>query len=130
MEFVRASEIRRCGHRNTPPVSFVNARFAATTLLRCRDVASRMESLAEPGGINVSRAVRDQVRDRLPIAFEDLGEHEVRNVARPVRVFRIAGPGRSRRRFPYALFFRIVDGTVHVVACFHSSRDPRQWQRR
>jgi plasmid stabilization system protein ParE len=34
------------------------------------------------------------------------------------------------RRFPYALFFRIVDGTVHVIACFHSSRDPRQWQRR
>ena len=52
-------------------------------------VASRMESLAEPGGINVSRAVRDQVRDRLPIAFEDLGEHEVKNIARPVRVFRI-----------------------------------------
>ena len=52
-------------------------------------VASRMESLAEPGGINVSRAVRDQVRDRLAIAFEDLGEHEVANIARPVRVFRI-----------------------------------------
>src|SRR5271169_1246036 len=53
-------------------------------------VAARMESLAEPGGINVSRAVRDQVRDRLPIVFEDLGEHEVANIARPVRVFRIA----------------------------------------
>ncbi len=52
-------------------------------------VASRMESLAEPGGINVSRAIRDQVRDRLPIAFEDLGEHQVENIARPVRVFRI-----------------------------------------
>ena len=53
------------------------------------DIGSRMESLAEPGGINVSRAVRDQVRDRLPVAFEDLGEHEVKNVARPVRTFRI-----------------------------------------
>jgi adenylate cyclase len=53
------------------------------------DTASRLESLAEPGGINVSRAVRDQVRDRLPLAFEDLGEHEVKNVARPVRAFRI-----------------------------------------
>jgi len=53
------------------------------------DIGSRMESLAEPGGINVSRAVRDQVRDRLPIAFEDLGEHQVKNVARPVRAFRI-----------------------------------------
>jgi adenylate cyclase len=53
------------------------------------DIASRMESLAQPGGINVSRAVRDQVRDRLPIAFEDLGEHEVKNIARPVRAFRV-----------------------------------------
>ena len=52
-------------------------------------VASRMESLAEPGGINVSRAVRDQVRDRLPIAFEDLGEHQVDNIVRPIRIFRI-----------------------------------------
>jgi plasmid stabilization system protein ParE len=34
------------------------------------------------------------------------------------------------RRFSYALFFRVVDGTVHVVARFHSSRDPHQWQRR
>lgn len=34
------------------------------------------------------------------------------------------------RRFPYALFFRVVGGTVYVIACFHSSRDPRQWQRR
>ncbi|HYU12107.1 MAG TPA: adenylate/guanylate cyclase domain-containing protein [Stellaceae bacterium] len=53
-------------------------------------VASRLESLAEPGGINVSRAVRDQVRDQLPIAFTDLGQHEVANIARPVRAFRIA----------------------------------------
>jgi adenylate cyclase len=52
-------------------------------------IAARMESLAEPGGINVSRAVRDQVRDRLPIAFEDLGEHEVAHIVRPVRVFRV-----------------------------------------
>jgi plasmid stabilization system protein ParE len=34
------------------------------------------------------------------------------------------------RRFPYALFFRIVDDAVFVLACFHSSRDPRTWQRR
>jgi adenylate cyclase len=52
-------------------------------------IAARLESLAEPGGINVSRAVRDQVRDRLPIAFSDLGEHQVKNIARPVRVFRV-----------------------------------------
>ena len=52
-------------------------------------IAARMEALAEPGGINVSRAVRDQVRDRLPIAFADLGEHEVKNISRPVRIFRV-----------------------------------------
>ena len=44
------------------------------------DTASRLESLAQPGGINVTRAVRDQVRDRLPIAFQDLGEHEVKTL--------------------------------------------------
>jgi len=53
------------------------------------DIAARLESLAQPGGINVSRAVRDQVRDRLPIAFEDEGEHQVKNVAHPVRAFRV-----------------------------------------
>ena len=68
-------------------------------------IASRMEALAEPGGINVSRAVRDQVRDRLPLTFADVGEHELKNIARPVRVFRVvladqtavkAGSGRRR----------------------------------
>ena len=62
-------------------------------------VASRLESLAEPGGINVSRAVRDQVRDRLPITFGDLGEHEVAGISRRVRVFRIGldrAPQRTR----------------------------------
>jgi adenylate cyclase len=53
-------------------------------------VASRLESLAEPGGINVSRAVRDQVRDLIAVSFKDLGEHQVASGARPVRVFGIA----------------------------------------
>ena len=34
------------------------------------------------------------------------------------------------RRFPYALFFRVVGGTLQVIACLHGKRDPRQWQRR
>jgi plasmid stabilization system protein ParE len=33
------------------------------------------------------------------------------------------------RRFPYALFFRVMDETVHVIACFHARRDPHQWRR-
>jgi adenylate cyclase len=53
------------------------------------NVAARLEALAEPGGICVSRVVRDQVRDKLSISFEDMGEQQVKNIARPVRAFRI-----------------------------------------
>jgi adenylate cyclase len=51
------------------------------------NVAARIEGLAEPGGICVSRVVRDQVRDRLDYAFEDRGDQSVKNIARPVRVY-------------------------------------------
>src|SRR6516165_1735275 len=51
------------------------------------NVAARLEALAEPGGICLSRMVRDQIRDRLTYAFEDLGEQSVKNIARPVRVY-------------------------------------------
>jgi TolB-like protein/class 3 adenylate cyclase len=64
------------------------------------NIAARLEALAEPGGICVSRVVRDQVRDKLAFSFEDMGEQEVKNIARPVRVHRIvlgegAGPSES-----------------------------------
>jgi adenylate cyclase len=51
------------------------------------NVAARLEALAEPGGICISRVVRDQIRDKLPYAFEDLGEQSVKNIARPLRVY-------------------------------------------
>jgi class 3 adenylate cyclase/TolB-like protein len=54
------------------------------------NVAARLETLCEPGGICISRAVRDQVRDKLPVAFDDLGEQSVKNIARPVRAFGLA----------------------------------------
>ncbi|MBR1214836.1 adenylate/guanylate cyclase domain-containing protein [Bradyrhizobium sp. JYMT SZCCT0180] len=54
------------------------------------NVAARLEMLAEPGGICVSGAVRDQVGQRLDdVAFEDLGEQSVKNIVRPIRVFRV-----------------------------------------
>jgi class 3 adenylate cyclase len=52
------------------------------------NIAARIEALSEPGGVCVSRAVRDQLRDRIDTKFEDLGEHSVKNIARPIRVFR------------------------------------------
>ena len=48
------------------------------------NVAARLEALAEPGGICISRVVRDQIRDKLPYSFEDMGEQSVKNIARPV----------------------------------------------
>jgi adenylate cyclase len=54
------------------------------------NVAARLEMLAEPGGICVSGAVRDQVGQRLEdVEFEDLGDQSVKNIARPIRVFRV-----------------------------------------
>jgi TolB-like protein/class 3 adenylate cyclase len=51
------------------------------------NIAARLEALADPGGICVSRMVRDNVRDKLDYIFEDLGEQSVKNIARPVRVY-------------------------------------------
>jgi adenylate cyclase len=53
------------------------------------NIAARLEALAEPGGICVSRVVRDQIRDKLPYPFEDMGEQRVKNIARPVRTYAI-----------------------------------------
>jgi adenylate cyclase len=53
------------------------------------NLAARLEGLAAPGGICVSRTVRDEVRDKLDVAFDDLGEQQVKNIARPVRAFAV-----------------------------------------
>src|SRR5690242_5125985 len=51
------------------------------------NIAVRLEGLAVPGGICVSGTVRDHIGDRLPYAFEDMGEQNVKNIARPVRAY-------------------------------------------
>jgi len=50
------------------------------------NVAARLESLADPGGICISGSAHEQVRDKTDLDFEDIGEHEVKNIARPVRL--------------------------------------------
>ncbi|HTO65095.1 MAG TPA: adenylate/guanylate cyclase domain-containing protein [Bradyrhizobium sp.] len=52
-------------------------------------VAVRLQGMAQPGGICVSRGVHEQVGNKLPLAFEDLGQCEVKNIAKPVRVFQV-----------------------------------------
>ena len=51
------------------------------------NVAARLEQMAEPGGISISGKVYEEVRDKLPYSFEDRGEQQVKNIARPVRVY-------------------------------------------
>ena len=58
------------------------------------NVAARLEAMAEPNGICISGMVYEGVRDRIDVPFEDLGEQEVKNIERPVRVWRwLAGDG-------------------------------------
>ena len=51
------------------------------------NIAARLEALAEPGGICISRTVRDHIGDRLPYIFEDIGEQSVKNIAQPVHAY-------------------------------------------
>ena len=53
------------------------------------NVAARLESLSDPGGICISASVHQQVEGRIDYAFEDMGEQEVKNIAQPVRVYRV-----------------------------------------
>src|SRR4029077_18650316 len=55
------------------------------------NIAARLQALAEPGGICLSGAVRDQIGTRLPVAFLPLGDQRVKNIAEPVRAFKVAG---------------------------------------
>jgi adenylate cyclase len=65
------------------------------------NIAARLEALAEPGGICLSGAVRDQIGTRLPVAFTPLGGQRVKNIAEPVRAFKVDGTplsaGKTRR---------------------------------
>jgi len=57
------------------------------------NIAARIEALANAGGVFVSNTVHDHVRDRLPFVFEDMGEQQVKNISRPVRVYRVRDIG-------------------------------------
>ena len=64
------------------------------------NVAARLEGLADPGGILLSQAAYDQVRDRVQYSFDDLGDRSLKNIARPVKVFRLAMGRPSKPRRP------------------------------
>ena len=56
------------------------------------NVAARLEALCEPGGLCISRGANEQIRDKLSLAFADLGEHTLKNIARAIGVFGLAAP--------------------------------------
>ncbi|HEY0834673.1 MAG TPA: adenylate/guanylate cyclase domain-containing protein, partial [Azospirillum sp.] len=83
------------------------------------NVAARLEGLAEPGGIVVSRSVRDYVRDKLSFDFEDMGERRVKNIARPVEVHRV--------RYAPGDLCAVTDA-VHLMAPARPQPpQPRRW---
>jgi adenylate cyclase len=73
------------------------------------NVAARLENLADPGGICISGTVHEQVRDRLALSYEDRGEQAVKNIARPVHVWRVLLDGTTAtRRLPHRYLQRSV----------------------
>jgi len=93
------------------------------------NVAARLESLADPGGICISRAVRDQIRDKLNFPLEDMGQQKVKNIARSERVFRVGlkpeaagtvsgGKKPARRRWQWTALAVVVAVSAGTAAVF------------
>jgi TolB-like protein len=88
------------------------------------NVAARLEATTEPGGISVSDDAYRQGRDKLDIAFEDAGEHNLKNIVRSVRVFRVKDPGAAAiRRSTLALPDK---PSIAVLPFQNLSTDPEQ----
>ena len=92
------------------------------------NIAARIEGLAEVGGVSVTQAVYDQVADRLDVAFEDLGEKSLKNINRPIRVYRVAldapapAKGEGAKTAPRA----VVKPSIAVLPFANMSGDPEQ----
>jgi adenylate cyclase len=91
------------------------------------NVAARLESLAEPGGVCVSAAVYEQVRDRLELRFEDLGQQQVKNIDRPVHVWRWVRDSVAPTPTVIQMKRPLPDKPSIIVLPFNNmSRDPDQ----
>jgi adenylate cyclase len=92
------------------------------------NIAARVEQLAEVGGICVTAAVHDQVDGRVDAAFEDLGEKLLKNIRRPVRIYRVAGQSPELKPVPAKgqPAGGVVKPTVAVLPFANMSGDPEQ----
>ena len=89
------------------------------------NIAARLEELAEPGGICVTRNVRDQLQSHPDLVFEDRGQRKVKNFSQPIRIYRVRRVEQQQRRaFPADLF----DGTrAFSRAVFFAHRRSAIW---
>ncbi len=89
------------------------------------NIAARIEKLAEPGGLCIAGSVFEQVRNKLPVAFTDTGEHRLRHIGNPVRVYR-AVLGESPSPAPAALAARDDRASIAVLPLQNLSGDAEQ----
>ncbi len=90
------------------------------------NIAARLEALAQPGGITLSRSVHEQIREKLDFDFQDLGEHQVKNIVRPIQVYRVrfdgdpeqveAPPLRTPRQTPSKRLFALAGLVLIAIA--------------
>jgi adenylate cyclase len=85
------------------------------------NIAARIEALAEPGAVYVSQVVMEQTRGKLELEFEDTGEHSLKNIAQPVRVYRVAAPEMERGGLPLP-----DKPSIAVLPFTNMSGDPEQ----
>ena len=99
------------------------------------NIAARLEGLADPGGICISATVHDQVENRLALSYEDLGEQSIKNIARPVRVFRVQmeaetapteTPPRLLQRAAVAAAVMVLLGALAVLGWRMLAERPRK----
>jgi adenylate cyclase len=89
------------------------------------NVAARLEGIAEPGGICVSAKVRDEIADKLDIAFDDWGERELKNIARPIRVYAVRAAGTASSA-PEQVGLMRQGPSIAVLPFTNMSGDPEQ----
>ena len=87
------------------------------------NIAARLEGLAEPGGICVSARVREDAAGRLDLVFEDIGEQSLKNITRPVRVFRVVT---DKRTVPTPMLALPDKPSIAVLPFANMSGDPEQ----
>jgi TolB-like protein/class 3 adenylate cyclase len=91
------------------------------------NIAARIEALSDAGGVFVSNTVHDHVRDRLPFVFEDLGEQQLKNITRPVQVYRVRDAGTAARRQSAPPALPLPDTpSIAVLPFINMSGDPEQ----